>query len=75
MLGLAVQAQDMAAEVEASLAEAQREKQRLADANAALQEDLRSLRQKQDSAEARVGLPTHPNRINGMSLKCDRASM
>ena len=39
--------------------DAQKEKQRLLDANAVLEEELSSLREKQKSAEAMVGLLMH----------------
>ena len=71
---LVVQAQSVAAELEASLAEAQRETQRLADANAALLEELGSLRQKQDCAEDRVGPHTSRLRVSNVH-RSHRASM
>ncbi len=46
----------MANELEAALDEAQKEKQILLDANAALQDELSSLREKQKSAELKVAL-------------------
>ncbi|CAL5223363.1 g5867 [Coccomyxa viridis] len=46
---------DMANELEAALDEAQKEKQILLDANAALQDELSSLREKQKSAELKPG--------------------
>lgn len=53
---LAVQVQDVAAGLEACLAEAHQEKQRLADANAALQKELGMLREESESTKASVSL-------------------
>ena len=56
---LDVQVQNLATGLEAALDDAQKEKQRLLDANAVLEEELSSLREKQKSAEAMVGLLMH----------------
>ena len=49
-----VQMQEVAAELEASLAKANDEKQCLADANTALREKINALRKEQESAQGKV---------------------
>ena len=58
---MGVQVQRMVTELEAALHDAQQHKQRLLDANAAIQLELGSQREMQQSAEARVGLLLHPD--------------